>query len=137
MYLAAWRKQREGRVLEPLEAQLAGVIGEHPEYVHYLEAGESAVSSEFPIEEGAQNPFLHMGLHLAVRELVATDRPAGVASIHRALCERYGDAHSAEHAMLQPLAETLWEAQRSGQPPDERLYLQRLERLLGRAVRHD
>jgi hypothetical protein len=25
-----------------------------------------------------ENPFLHMGLHLALREQIATDRPAGI-----------------------------------------------------------
>jgi hypothetical protein len=31
--------------------------------------------------------------------------------------------------MIEPLAETLWEAQRSGQAPDELAYLERLRRL--------
>jgi hypothetical protein len=31
--------------------------------------------------------------------------------------------------MLEPLAQTLWEAQRSGSPPDEQRYLERLEQL--------
>jgi hypothetical protein len=31
--------------------------------------------------------------------------------------------------MLVPLAEALWEAQRSGQAPDEQTYLQRLQSL--------
>jgi hypothetical protein len=31
--------------------------------------------------------------------------------------------------MIEPLAETLWEAQRSGHPPDEAAYLERLRRL--------
>ena len=33
--------------------------------------------------------------------------------------------------MLEPLARTLWEAQRHGHPPDEQLYFQLLERLGG------
>ena len=31
--------------------------------------------------------------------------------------------------MIEPLAETLWQAQRSGQAPDEALYLERLRSL--------
>jgi hypothetical protein len=31
--------------------------------------------------------------------------------------------------MIEPLAQTLWEAQRSGQVPDELAYLERLRRL--------
>jgi hypothetical protein len=114
--------------LEPLEAQLAAVIAEHPEYVTWLEAGEAALGTEFTPEGGQQNPFLHMGLHLAIREQVATNRPPGIAEVHQKLSARLG-AHEAEHAMLEPLAETLWEAQKQGHMPDEQAYLERLRKL--------
>ena len=129
MYLEAWRKFSEQKPLEPLEAQLAAVIAEHPEYIAWLEAGEQALGAEFTPEGGRENPFLHMGLHLAIREQVSTDRPAGIAEIHRLLAARAGGAHEAEHRMIEPLAEALWEAQRSGRVPDELAYLERLRRL--------
>jgi len=129
MYVDAWRKYTARATLEPLEVQLAAVIVEHPEYVAWLESGEEALSVEFTPESGRQNPFLHMGMHLAIREQVATDRPHGIASIHAELSRRLGSAHEAEHAMLEPLAEALWEAQRSGRTPDEQTYLERLRRL--------
>ena len=129
MYLDAWRKFNARAPLEPLEAQLAAVIAEHPEYVSWLEAGEQALSAEFTPEGGRENPFLHMGLHLAIREQVATNRPAGIAQIHQKLAERLGGIHAAEHAMLEPLAETLWDAQRQGRMPDEQSYLERLRKL--------
>lgn len=128
-YLEAWRKFTGGEALEPLEAQLAAVIAEHPEYISWLEAGELALGADFTPARGRENPFLHMGLHLAIREQVATDRPAGIAGIHQRLTLRSGGAHAAEHAMIESLAETLWEAQRSGGPPDEQQYLERLRRL--------
>jgi hypothetical protein len=128
-YLEAWRKFTAGEALEPLEAQLAAVIAEHPEYIGWLEAGEAALSADFTPAAGRENPFLHMGLHLAIREQVATDRPAGIAAIHQQLTRRAGSAHAAEHAMIESLAETLWEAQRSGGAPDEEQYLERLRRL--------
>ncbi|HKZ73208.1 MAG TPA: DUF1841 family protein [Steroidobacteraceae bacterium] len=128
-YLAAWRKFRAREPLEPLEAQIAAVIAEHPEYHAWLEAAEEAVASEFTPEGGHVNPFLHLGLHLAVREQVATDRPPGIAAVHAALTRRLGDAHEAEHALLEVLGETLWEAQRAGRAPDEAAYLERLRRL--------
>jgi hypothetical protein len=128
MYLSAWRKYRARQPLEPLEAQIAALIAEHLEYVPLLESPE-ALGAEFTPEGGRENPFLHLGLHLAVREQVATDRPAGVAAVHRALTTRFGEAHAAEHAMLEPLAETLWDAQRAGRMPDEQRYLERLRRL--------
>ena len=129
MYLEAWRKFCTKAPLEPLEAQLAAVIAEHPEYIAWLEAGDQALSAEFTPEGGRENPFLHMGLHLAIREQVATNRPAGIAEIQAKLSKRLGDAHAAEHAMLEPLAETLWDAQRQGRVPDEQAYLERLRKL--------
>lgn len=129
MYLEAWRKFSEKQPLEPLEAQIAAVIAEHPEYLGWIEAGDAALAAEFTPEKGQQNPFLHMGLHLAIREQVATDRPAGIREIHRALTTRFGDAHTAEHTMLDALAETLWDAQRTNRLPDEQAYLERLRKL--------
>ena len=129
MYLDAWRKYSARQPLEPLEAQVAAVIAEHREYVPLLESGPQALTSDYTPEGGRENPFLHMGLHLAIREQVATDRPAGIAQIHQSLSKRLGDPHAAEHAMLEPLAQTLWEAQRSGRIPDEQSYLERLRKL--------
>ena len=129
MYLEAWRKFSAKQPLEPLEAQLAAVIAEHPEYLRWIEAGDAAINAEFTPESGRQNPFLHMGLHLALREQVATDRPKGIAEVHRKLSAKLGGAHEAEHAMLEPLAETLWEAQRNNRMPDEQVYLDRLKAL--------
>ena len=127
-YLQAWRKFSAREPLEPLEGQLAAVIAEHPEYIGWLESADAALGAEFTPEGGRQNPFLHMGLHLAIREQVATNRPAGIAEVHQKLSARLG-AHEAEHAMLEPLAETLWEAQRLGHMPDEQVYLERLRKL--------
>src|SRR5687767_13597178 len=115
LYLTSWRKLSAQQPLEPLEKQIAAVVAEHPEYIGWLESGETALTADFTPEGGQANPFLHMGLHLAIREQVATDRPKGIAAIHQQLTQRLGDAHAAEHAMLEPLAETLWEAQRNGQ----------------------
>jgi len=128
-YLEAWRKFSAHEPLAPLEGQLAAVIAEHPEYIGWLESGDAALLAEFTPEGGRENPFLHMGLHLAIREQVATDRPAGIARLHRELTRRSENAHAAEHRMIEPLAQTLWEAQRSGQVPDELAYLERLRRL--------
>jgi hypothetical protein len=129
MYLEAWRKFSARAPLEPLEAQVAAVIAEHPEYIAWLEAGDNALGAEFTPEGGRENPFLHMGLHLAIREQVATNRPSGISEIHQKLSARLGDAHAAEHAMLVPLAQALWEAQRQGRMPDEQAYLERLRKL--------
>jgi hypothetical protein len=129
MYVEAWRKHRESRPIEPVEDQIVRVVELHPEYATLLESGDAALDRDYTPEGGQTNPFLHMGLHLAIREQVATDRPAGIAEVHRALLTRLGDVHAAEHAMIDCLGEALWQAQRSGRPPDETAYLESLRRL--------
>jgi hypothetical protein len=126
MYADAWQKHCTKRPLSPLEAQIAAVIAEHPEY--HVAIGAN-MEQDFTVEGGTTNPFLHMGLHLGIREQVGTNRPAGITAVFKALATRLGDAHVAEHRMLDCLAETLWEAQRGQCPPDELRYLQRLRAL--------
>lgn len=129
-YGAAWRKARAGAALSPLEQALAQLIEEHPEY-HALfgEDDDAARRRDFSPDAGAENPFLHLGLHMALREQVATDRPAGIRRIHRRLAARQGSPHAAEHVMMHCLGQALWEAQRAGRPPDEGRYLDCLNRL--------
>ena len=129
VYVEAWRKRRAGLPVEPLEAQVADVIALHPEYHAALERAEDALGRDYTPEGGQSNPFLHMGLHLAVRDQIATDRPAGLRQAFEALAQRVGSAHEAEHRIIECLAEAMWEAQRSGRPPDEAAYLQRVLRL--------
>ena len=127
MYADAWQKQCDGQPLSALETEIATVIGEHPEY---QSAVTGDLQQDFSVEGGETNPFLHMGLHLGIREQVSTDRPAGIGDVFGRLAAKTGDPHTAEHRMIDCLAETLWEAQRDNQPPNEREYLRRLHGLL-------
>ena len=127
MYATAWQKFRNGTPLSPLEAQIAAVIEQHPEYQEAVTSDD--IDREFTVDGGQANPFLHMGLHLGIREQVATDRPPGIAKIYKDLAGKCGDMHDAEHQMIDCLAETLWEAQGQNRPPDEQAYLERLNRL--------
>ena len=127
MYVDAWKKHSDGVPMSPLEMQIADVIALHPEYHDEMTA--DTLEQEFSPEQGKTNPFLHMGLHLGIREQVATNRPPGIASVFKALSTRLGDAHVAEHQMIDCLAETLWEAQSQNSAPDEQQYLERLRRL--------
>jgi len=130
VYIAAWRKHREGLPMEPLEAQVADVIALHPEYQAALERPDQVVERDYSPEGGQSNPFLHMGLHLAVRDQIATNRPNGIRLAFDALAKRMGSAHDAEHRVIECLAEALWEAQRAGRPPDEQAYLERVKGLV-------
>ena len=127
MYVDAWHKSQAGDIMSPLEAQIAQVVSDHPEYQAMLTP--DALEESFTPEEGKTNPFLHMGLHLAIRDQVATNRPPGIAAVFKDLAAKTGDPHAAEHKMLDCLAQTLWEAQGQNSPPDEQKYLERLRGL--------
>ncbi|MGA7965515.1 MAG: DUF1841 family protein [Gammaproteobacteria bacterium] len=129
-YTEAWSKARRGEALSGAEQRIAGVIAEHPEYQTVVESGDAALEAEFAPEAGHTNPYLHMGLHIAIREQVAIDRPPGIRAIFERLAGA-GTPHEAEHAMLDCLAETLWDAQRGNQAPDDASYLRRLRKLVG------
>jgi hypothetical protein len=70
VYVEAWRKRRAGLPSEPLEAQVADVIALHPEYHAALERGDDVLARDYTPESRQSNPFLHMGLHLAVRDFL-------------------------------------------------------------------
>lgn len=123
-FTGTWRKYLEKRVLEPLEQRVLAVILEHPEYHEILSDPKAALTGEYSPEGGRGNPFLHMGMHMAIREQVSTDRPAGIASLYQSLLEKYSsDRHAVEHLMQECLGEALWSAQRNGLAPDEGAYL--------------
>jgi hypothetical protein len=122
-YAEAWRKHLARSPLTPLEAMITDVVGAHPEYQAIVGDPETALAFEPSASGTDENPFLHMGLHLAVRDQVSVDRPPGVRELHRALQARYGDLHRAEHVLMEALGEVLWQAQRAGHAPDEGRYL--------------
>ena len=124
-YRAAWRRYKQQHTLSPLDKQVVAVISEHPEY-HVIVESAAADLANYSPRSGQLNPWLHMGLHLAIREQVSTNRPAGIAAVHAKLAARAGGTHEAEHRILEVLAEQIWDAQKSGKPPDETAYLERL-----------
>ena len=128
VYLGVWHKIQQQLVLEPMEALIADIIEIHPEYHALLAASDDIKQQEFTPEQGQTNPFLHMGMHITLREQAGTDRPAGIRAIHQKLVSKNG-AHEAEHAMMECLGQTLWNAQRNNQPPDEDAYLDCLRKL--------
>ena len=122
-YAQAWAKHLARSPLAPLEAQIADVIEAHPEYQQVVADADSAAGFEPNPGQAEENPFLHLGLHLAVRDQLSVDRPPGIRDLLRQLQAHYGDAHRAEHALMEALAEELWTAQRDGRAADEGHYL--------------
>jgi hypothetical protein len=126
-YLQCWQKFQQKQPLDALEQQVASVIAEHPEYHALLEHHDKVLQRDYIPEGGETNPFLHMGLHLGIREQVATNRPAGIAELYRQLVIKYGN-NDAEHRMMDCLAESIWLAQRNQTAPDEAAYLECLKK---------
>ncbi len=126
MFFHVWQKHLKKLLLEPVEAQVLNVILAHPEYHAMLDDPNTFMSQEFELEE---NPFFHMSLHIAVREQLQLDRPAGIKHVYQALLQRYPSAGDAEHQMTTVLAQVLHQAQQTGQPPDENTYLIKLKGL--------
>ena len=130
VYVNAWQKHQHGLYLEPLERLIAEVIAEHPEYHPALTGDDDTLAKDYRPELGQSNPFLHMGLHIAIREQVSTNRPFGITRIHHQLCQHQQNRHNAEHLMMECLAETLWHSQQENTAPNEIAYLQCLQHLL-------
>lgn len=130
-FMDVWHKQQTHEPLSALEDIIADIIRRHPEYQPLLTDPDKALDRDWRPEGGETNPFLHMGLHIAIREQLSIDRPAGIKVAYAALLKKAGDPHAAEHLMLECLAETLWRGQREGRLPDDQAYLECLKTRLG------
>lgn len=136
---AVWRKMSTPEVLTPLETIVADVIKKHPEYHRYL---DPTVNDPLDLKQSndftnMDNPFLHMGLHIALVEQLQSDRPKGVRRVYSQIIENLAAAdasslHEAEHAIMQCLSDSLWLASRNGQAPDENVYLENLKKLISK-----
>lgn len=124
VFFDAWQKHKNAEMLEPLESQLVEIILLHPEYQKILD-NEDFQTKDFESE----NPFLHISLHLGIREQITTNRPVGIKDVYLNLCKKYQDIHLAEHKMMEFLAQTLWNAEKNGKMPEEMSYLEGLKKL--------
>ena len=129
-FCTAWRKHRQGGVLEGAETTAIDLIAEHPEYHALLEDEQAALEKEFTPEGGQMNPFLHLSLHLAIAEQISIDQPHGIKAAYFAL-RRTREVHDAEHDVMECLGETLWRSQRNNAPLDGQAYLECVRRKSG------
>ncbi len=129
IFLNAWRKASNQAPLEPLEVQLVAIMRLHPEYHPLLESGDDSLERDFPPELGQTNPFLHLGLHLAIQEQLSIDQPNGIRRLYQDLLGQSGSPHALEHRIMDCLMETLWRMQEDGQAFDAFAYLDRVKQL--------
>ncbi len=118
-----WRKYQSREPLAGLETIAIEHILDHPEYHPVLADPERYLDRDYPPELGETNPFLHLMIHVALSEQLSIDQPAGVRAAYASLLARLGDAHDAQHAALDCMAEMIWRAQRDGVPYDAEAYL--------------
>ena len=130
VFFRAWRAHREGQPLEGVEKLIVQVVLRHPEYHALLEHPEPARERDYFPESGETNPFLHLGMHIAIEEQLSIDQPRGIRGYYQKILMRLPDEHAAQHHMMECLGEMLWQANRQATAPQETVYLDCLRRLV-------
>lgn len=128
MYRQVWLKMQEQQPLEGLESAIAGIIAWHPEY-HELLKSEEMAQSDFNVDGGEGNPFLHMGLHMAIQEQLGTGQIPELLQVHQTLSQKLGP-HGAEHQIMECLGQWLWKIQQGSEQPDVNDYIECLRKLM-------
>ncbi|MGD8640204.1 MAG: DUF1841 family protein [Gammaproteobacteria bacterium] len=129
MFYTAWQKHRNQEVLEPIEAMFLEAILLHPEYHPLLDDPEKTSDKDYFPEMGETNPFLHMALHIAIKEQLSIDQPPGIKQQYQRLLKSHQDAHAVEHLIMECLAEVIWQAQRNQAMFDSSTYLSCIEKI--------
>jgi hypothetical protein len=122
-FAEARRKRLERLPLTPLETIAADWIEAHPEYDRDLVAATTVPDEAMATQEGRENPFLHLSMHLTISEQLAIDQPAGIRQAFELLARRLGSQHAAQHEVMECLGRMLWDAQRGGTAPDGESYV--------------
>ena len=111
VFFSSWQKYRQNQPLQGIEPLLIDTILMHPEYHAILDDPDSNLDRDYPPEQGTENPFLHMSLHMTITEQLTMDNPAGIRRHFEAL-QQHHERHDALHILLECLAESVWKAQR-------------------------
>ena len=118
--------------LTDLEKIAYTIILTHREYHSILADRNKYLDYQWTVEMGQTNPFLHLSMHMSIVEQLSIDQPFGIKALYQELCTKSGDAHAADHEVMDCLGEMLWQAQSTRQAPDAQIYLSCLNRKLGK-----
>ncbi|MEP6877243.1 MAG: DUF1841 family protein [Nitrosospira sp.] len=127
-FFDTWRKYRQREMLSGMEDMALEVILLHPEYQVMLDDTERYHDKDYLPEMGDTNPFLHMSMHIAIKEQLSIDQPAGILKRFERLLKETGNEHDAMHQVMECLAEMIWQAQRSRSALDASIYFDCLDR---------
>ena len=132
-FFDVWAKYRAGQPLAGAEQPALDAVLMHPEYHAILDQPERYMERDYRPEAGETNPFLHLSMHLAIAEQVSIDQPPGIRARYQRLLQQEGDAMQAQHAVMECLAEMIWQMQRYQTTFDSAAYLDCLDHALGTA----
>ena len=128
-FIDSWQKFLDKQPLSDLEEQIARIIELHPEYHNQINLAN--IDTDYSSDMGQINLFLHISLHLAIIEQIQINRPNGIAELYNKLLSKYSyNEHKVQHTMIDYLTEEIWKSQKYNTLPDERNYVNNLERLL-------
>ena len=83
----------------------------------------AALAASYTVEDGRENPFLHLSMHLSILEQTSIDQPTGIRQAVQLLAAKRQSLHEAHHEVMECLGEMIWTSQRSGLPPDGQAYI--------------
>lgn len=115
----AWQKFLDKKTLNPLEAQLIQVIEIHPEYHPLI----NNIQLDYFPEQGEVNPFLHINLHLSLREQLSINQPIGIKNHYQKILTKIKDPHETEHRMMDCIAEMIFSSQKNNTPMNHQAYI--------------
>ena len=134
-FCGAYTKHAQQAPMEAIEVLANQWMLEHPEYAETF-ADETSALAELAAEPAAtsdqgtaENPFLHLSMHLTISEQCAIDQQRGIRQAVELLTAKLGDLHNAHHQVMDCLGRMVWESQRSGRPPDGEAYIDHVRRL--------
>ncbi len=129
VFFRAWRRHSDGQPLEGVESLVVRVVLNHPEYQAMLADPDQYMDRDFSPLLGENNPFLHMGLHVAIEEQLTLNEPRGVRDIYKSLLTHNPDEHAVQHYMMECLGKWLHNAHHSSGGLDPMIYLDCLQRM--------
>jgi len=127
-FFNTWHKYNHQEVLSGMEEIALDTILLHPEYHCILDNMEKYHDKDYPPEMGATNPFLHMGMHITIKEQLSIGQPIGIRDRFDRLLKKNKDEHETIHQIMECLAEMLWQAQRNQSTPDVSIYFDCLDK---------
>ena len=125
-FCAVYAKWQEKSTMDGIETIAALWIAKHPEYHADFADVAAAIERNYSVDSGKTNPFLHLSMHLSITEQCSIDQPQGIRVAVEKLTSKLDSLHEAHHKVMDALGEMMWEAQRSGKPPDGAAYVEKV-----------